>query len=291
MGLNETYNAVRSQILLMVPLPTVSQAYSMLIQEEAQRFHASGPVASEPTSVFLVNVVQKKRFNGICDHCKVKGHKRENCFWLIGYPPDFKFTKRETVNSSNSMVTNVIAAETVDKMANVDLSHTLQAPVFTQAKYQKILSLLNKESSIAVAASLAETSLAGMVLPCEWILDTSATNHMLSDFHYLESAISCASSSSCVRLATGSSSSITHTGSCTISPDIKLANVLYIPDFRYNLLSISKLTKDLHCFVSFYPHFCIFQDPSSGKMKGIGKEQDGLYIFSLPKLFGHQSLH
>ncbi|KAG8495219.1 hypothetical protein CXB51_012817 [Gossypium anomalum] len=279
MGLNETYSAIRSQILLMLPLPTVSQAYSMLMQEEAQRLHASGPVASKPTSVFSANAAQKKRFNGICDHCKVKGHKRENCFRLIGYPPDFKFTKRKTVNSGNSVVTHVTAADAVDKMATVDSTHPPQAPVFTQAQYQQILSLLNKESSVAPAASLAETSLAGMVLPCEWILDTGATNHMLSDFRCLESAVSCASYSSCVRLPTGSSSPITHTGSCTISPDLKLADVLYIPDFRYNLLSISKLTKDLHCFVSFYPHFCIFQDLSSGKMKGIGREQDGLYIF------------
>ncbi|KAK5839316.1 hypothetical protein PVK06_008092 [Gossypium arboreum] len=36
MGLNETYSANHSQILLMIPLPTVSQAYSMLMQEEAQ---------------------------------------------------------------------------------------------------------------------------------------------------------------------------------------------------------------------------------------------------------------
>ncbi|KAG8495046.1 hypothetical protein CXB51_012729 [Gossypium anomalum] len=244
MGLNETYSVIRSQILLMLPLPTVSQAYSMLMQEEAQRLHASGPVASEPTSVFSANAAQKKRFNGICDHCKVKGHKRENCFRLIGYPPDFKFTKKKTVNSGNSVVTHVTAADAVDKMATVDSTHPPQAPVFTQAQYQQILSLLNKESSVAPAASLAETSLAGMVLPCEWILDTGATNHTLSDFRCLESAVSCASYSSCVRLPTGSSSPITHTGSCTISPDLKLVD-----------------------------------DLSSGKMKGIGREQDGLYIF------------
>lgn len=113
--------------------------------------------------MFSTNAAQKKRFNGICDHCKVKGHKRENCFQLIGYPPDFKFTKRKTINSSNLVVTNVTAAETVDKMANVDSSHTPQAPVFTQAKYQQILSLLNKEFSVTPAASLAETSLAGSI--------------------------------------------------------------------------------------------------------------------------------
>ncbi|GMI79002.1 hypothetical protein like AT1G21280 [Hibiscus trionum] len=35
MGLAESYAAVRSQILLMQPLPSVNQAYSMLLQEES----------------------------------------------------------------------------------------------------------------------------------------------------------------------------------------------------------------------------------------------------------------
>ena len=37
MGLNETYTTVRGNILMMRPLPTVRQAYSLLIQEEKQR--------------------------------------------------------------------------------------------------------------------------------------------------------------------------------------------------------------------------------------------------------------
>ncbi|XP_075086080.1 uncharacterized protein LOC142168821 [Nicotiana tabacum] len=34
MGLNETYNVVRGSILMMNPLPTIAQAFSLLIQEE-----------------------------------------------------------------------------------------------------------------------------------------------------------------------------------------------------------------------------------------------------------------
>jgi len=37
MGLNDDYNSVRGNILMMSPLPTISQVYSMLIQEEKQR--------------------------------------------------------------------------------------------------------------------------------------------------------------------------------------------------------------------------------------------------------------
>lgn len=37
MGLNEVYTVVRGSILMMNPLPTIAQAFSILIQEEKQR--------------------------------------------------------------------------------------------------------------------------------------------------------------------------------------------------------------------------------------------------------------
>lgn len=37
MGLNDSYNILRGQILMMKPLPTISTVYSMVIQEEWQR--------------------------------------------------------------------------------------------------------------------------------------------------------------------------------------------------------------------------------------------------------------
>lgn len=56
-----------------------------------------------------------------------------------------------------------------------------------------------------------------------------------------------------------------------------IKNVLYISDFKYNIFPVSKLTRDLRCFISFYPGFWIIQDLHSRKIKGIGKELDGLY--------------
>ncbi|KAF8369311.1 hypothetical protein HHK36_032678 [Tetracentron sinense] len=47
MGLNEAYTAVRGQILLMDPLPTVNKAHSLIIQDERQRAVSKG---SEPVS-------------------------------------------------------------------------------------------------------------------------------------------------------------------------------------------------------------------------------------------------
>lgn len=44
-----------------------------------------------------------------------------------------------------------------------------------------------------------------------------------------------------------------------------LKNVLHVPDFKFNMLSASKLTKDLNYFVSFYPDPCVVQDIQMGK--------------------------
>ena len=37
MGLNETYAAVRGQILIMDPVPPLSKVFSLLLQDEKQR--------------------------------------------------------------------------------------------------------------------------------------------------------------------------------------------------------------------------------------------------------------
>lgn len=60
--------------------------------------------------------------------------------------------------------------------------------------------------------------------------------------------------------------------------EYKLKNVLHAPDFRFNLLSVSKLTKDLNCVVSFSPNLCTMHDLNTGEVIGIGKEEEGLYI-------------
>lgn len=48
-----------------------------------------------------------------------------------------------------------------------------------------------------------------------------------------------------------------------------LKNVLHVPDFKFNMLSASKLTKDLNYFVSFYPDPCVVQDIQMGKWLGL----------------------
>lgn len=43
-------------------------------------------------------------------------------------------------------------------------------------------------------------------------------------------------------------------------------------------MSISKMTKKLNCYATFFPKYCVFQDLSSGRVREIGKLEDRFYI-------------
>ncbi|KAE8666011.1 Dihydroorotase [Hibiscus syriacus] len=212
MGLNETYSAIRNQVLIMQPLPSVNQAYSMIVQEEAQRAQLS--LVSGVTAMYSNTYANydRRRFTGVCDFCKVKGHKRDNCYRLIGFPPDFKFTKKK--NPQEALATNLSLLESDHDSQSGGFSTVQSAPVFTTAQYHQILELLNKPPSVDTVVNLA--GITSKCLPASdnslcWILDTGATDHMVSDIHCLQSLNSCKPSS--VHLPTGKTIPITHTGS------------------------------------------------------------------------------
>ena len=80
-----------------------------------------------------------------------------------------------------------------------------------------------------------------------------------------------------VTLADGSATIVSGLGTANLSPNLSISFVLYIPDFPFNLLSISKLTKILNRAAIFLATHCIFQDLKTGKIIGGGHEASGLY--------------
>lgn len=73
-------------------------------------------------------------------------------------------------------------------------------------------------------------------------------------------------------------SEVTGIGSVIISKEITLKSVLFVPDLDYNLLSISKLTKDLNCVTKFSSTLYEFQALSSRRTIGNAKMSAGLYL-------------
>ena len=76
------------------------------------------------------------------------------------------------------------------------------------------------------------------------------------------------------------------------TPSISLTSVLSLLNFSFNLMSVSKLTRALKCYISFFPDFCLFQDLMMKQIIGRGLEFGGLYILdpAVPKLIARSGV-
>ena len=83
------------------------------------------------------------------------------------------------------------------------------------------------------------------LLPNEWIIDSGATDHMVHSISYLTKITLVAHIS--VKLPNGESVLVTLVGQVQLSCDLILGNVLCVPSFSFNLISIGKLTHYLWC--------------------------------------------
>ncbi|XP_070020500.1 uncharacterized protein [Nicotiana sylvestris] len=125
MGLNDSYAQARSQIL-MSPVPTVNQAYAMIISDEGQKSIAdttrilgtnpammSGNFDAVMYSRSIGNQRFKKNYNVPCEFSKLKGHSKENCYKIVGYPPDYRPKKKGGAGNNTSY--NVISDNSIQR--------------------------------------------------------------------------------------------------------------------------------------------------------------------------------
>ena len=164
MGLNNRHYHARSQILLMDPLPSVNHAYSMIYEDEAQKIVAQGGSVNDPTQGLAMITTGRGRGRAgrgrgrggsilECDYCHKKGHTREFCYQLVGYPSESKSNKKEQ---------EVKALPVDTEFANEGQIITHKAgvvsPSFTQEQYETILELIRQKEEGSVLA-LAGTGL------------------------------------------------------------------------------------------------------------------------------------
>jgi len=62
-----------------------------------------------------------------------------------------------------------------------------------------------------------------------------------------------------------------------LDTNIVLKRVLFVPEFRFNLLSVTKLLTDQSLCIHIYPIECIFQDLITNKVVAVAQEHNGLY--------------
>ncbi|KAL2933988.1 Retrovirus-related Pol polyprotein from transposon RE2, partial [Bienertia sinuspersici] len=105
-----------------------------------------------------------------------------------------------------------------------------------------------------------DVNFVGMLYSCneyrntnEWIIDTGTSDHMILDLNSLTNVIKVKSETQ-IKLPYGKSSLITHRGEIKLKNGLKLNNMLHVPKFKRNLLSVNKLLKDNKCNVISLSH-------------------------------------
>ncbi|KAL6327840.1 hypothetical protein AAG906_026514 [Vitis piasezkii] len=116
-----------------------------------------------------------------------------------------------------------------------------------------------------------------------WILDSGATHHVCYSQASFEPFVPIFNSS--VSLPNGHTVPVHGTGSVRLCDDLTLQNVLFVPQFHCNLLSISALTQQHPYVVSFYSDHYVIEDPTQGRKIGMGRQAGNLYILDLSNMF------
>ena len=109
-----------------------------------------------------------------------------------------------------------------------------------------------------------------------WVIDTRTTDHIVCSVSLLTSIT--AISHSMVQFRNGESAVVTHVGTIQLSSHMTLTNVLYVPSFSFNLLSISSMTKTKFLCLVFLSAHCFIQDLTNWSTIGVGQMSDGLYL-------------
>ena len=317
MGLNDSFSQVRSQVLLMDPIPSLSKVYSLLIQEETQRSVPNSAFAkvdstalaakltNEHLGSFLGGAVGKGKEKPTCTHYGKIGHTVDKCYKKHGFPPGFKFKNKP-------FMAHQVSSD--HQVAHTPLASPMNHPfVFTPEQYQQLHALFGaSNSSILPSAQIRDTSMANVASSSAsinapmsgidlshsvfsaqvvnrrvydqwtWVLDTGATDHFVCSVDLLTSIT--ATVQSLVHLPNGESAQVTHIGTVILSSSLTLTNVLCVPSFSFNLLSVSTLTLSQPYCLVFLSNYCFLQDLLPWKMIGMGKAVDGLYLLQCDSL-------
>lgn len=167
-----------------------------------------------------------------CDHCKKTGHFRETCWKIHGKPADWKPRPRANI------------------VATAEDSTTTEGSPFSKSQLEALQKLFGQPIPGAHVTMMSHQDTTSNTFSAKsinpWIVDSGDSDHMLGDLTVFHTFKPCINPTT-VRIADGSLSSVMGTGFVQITDGLLLSQVLYVPKLSCNLLSISKLTRDLNC--------------------------------------------
>ncbi|KAL0439476.1 UNVERIFIED_CONTAM: hypothetical protein Slati_2430600 [Sesamum latifolium] len=195
MGLNEAYDHVRNQILVMDPLPNLSKPYSMILRIEKQKEVNPGSssttqnMAMKASKKFGAQINFQKRKNPtekraqVCEECGKIGHLKEVCVEIYGYPDRCKtlVEQRRKDGASSSRAFSIVEPE--DSVPNAIDEQAV--PEIIKAELQRYSREMELETHVSTIEDYDESSsksLGNSILD-NWsfatsIIDSGVTTHV-----------------------------------------------------------------------------------------------------------------
>jgi hypothetical protein len=313
-GLNEQYSHVRSQIMMMEPLPALHNAFSLVLQQErnlsvfttVDRQNEQGAMAmqvqhtssSQPAKNFNSSTGGRGRGRGnfgrgqsstrYCTNCERYNHTIDTCYAKHGFPPGYR---SKGARSGNGKSVNLASTTDVDS-SHVSSSTMASSLNELQGQFQQFLNLFQQQAAPnptpASVNSITTNPVALNTISSPtygkhsvtWVLDSGATDHItfsiqhFISYHHIKSVP--------VFLPNGNKVCANIAGSVQILPNIIIHNVLFVPHFNVNLISVQRLIESLDCHFAFYLDHCSILQNSNQKMIGIAKKKGGLYVLESP---------
>jgi len=188
----------------------------------------------------------------VCSHCGKTGHTIDTCYKKHEFPPGHK-----------PFSANIKADDTKNDEDEQEIK-------FTKQQYQALMALIKpvgesvtitpKSSHISsISTNNIDSgnivSYINMIHNEErWIVDSGATDHVTISLDNFDSYSKINDIK--VNLPNGIHVKATHKGNIKLNNGITLHNVLFIPEFNYNLISLSKLIKDSQVHIAFTDSGC-----------------------------------
>ncbi|KAF5470482.1 hypothetical protein F2P56_010995 [Juglans regia] len=157
----------------------------------------------------------------------------------------------------------------------------------TAKKCHKLGKLLKKAKADSLIEAFAATSVEELT-DSEWYTDTGATLHMTNGVATLDNSVPYIGNQR-VYIGNGTSMPISRIGSISsivASHPLPLSDVRLVPSLTKNLLSISKLTRENNCSVTFSSFGFTIHDLATRTVMGVGQCEKGLYVLDC----GHASV-
>nr|XP_009760373.1 PREDICTED: uncharacterized protein LOC104212719 [Nicotiana sylvestris] len=192
---------------------------------------------------------QENRKTFFCNYCKKARHTIERCVKLHVYPQNSKpATNKQPKYHSSAQGTAVFSEETTGQMNTSENEATIG---ITQNQLAQLMEILQQVKVGQYSASSSNTqaiaNCAGIFLPHSasfpkptkthlWIIDSGAFEHMNFDLAIMTNVTLLAKPIN-VTLPNSQRVKVTHAGQVTVHPQLTLHTVLFVPDFKLNLIS------------------------------------------------------